>query len=80
MIVRAGERWLGVLGLQNLYLSLAVIALLIFATTTGLFGIGPAVIEHEGSTLVVIANALRLLLFEGEGRRQTAHGSSAILA
>ncbi|RUL87017.1 heavy metal translocating P-type ATPase [Tautonia sociabilis] len=48
---------------QNLGISLAVIALLILATTTGLLGIGPAVIVHEGSTLVVIANALRLLGF-----------------
>ena len=29
---------------QNLYLSLAVIAVLILATTTGVFGIGPAVV------------------------------------
>ncbi len=50
---------------QNLYLSLGVIAVLIIATTTGVFGIGPAVLVHEGSTLVVIANALRLLLYEG---------------
>ncbi|MGV3519963.1 heavy metal translocating P-type ATPase [Luteitalea sp.] len=49
---------------QNLYLSLGVIALLILATTTGAFGIGPAVLVHEGSTLVVIANALRLFLYE----------------
>jgi Cd2+/Zn2+-exporting ATPase len=49
---------------QNLYLSLGVIAALIIATTTGRFGIGPAVFVHEGSTLVVIANALRLLLYE----------------
>lgn len=46
---------------QNLYISLAVIAVLVVATTTGTFGIGPAVFVHEGSTLVVIANALRLL-------------------
>jgi Cd2+/Zn2+-exporting ATPase len=46
---------------QNLYLSLGVIAFLILATTTGIFGIGLAVLVHEGSTLVVIANALRLL-------------------
>ena len=52
---------------QNLYLSLAVIAVLILATTTGVFGIGPAVLVHEGSTLVVIANALRLLLYEDRG-------------
>ena len=50
---------------QNLYLSLGVIALLILATTTGIVGIGPAVLVHEGSTLVVIANALRLMLYEG---------------
>ena len=49
---------------QNLYLSLAVIGVLIVATTTGALGIGPAVVVHEGSTLVVIANALRLLLYE----------------
>lgn len=48
---------------QNLYVSLGVIALLVLATTTGVFGIGPAVIVHEGSTLVVLANALRLLVF-----------------
>jgi Zn2+/Cd2+-exporting ATPase len=50
---------------QNLYVSLGVIALLVVATTTGVFGIGPAVIAHEGSTLVVIANALRLLGYRG---------------
>lgn len=49
---------------QNLYLSLGVIALLILATATGVFGIGPAVLVPEGSTVVVIANALRLLLHE----------------
>ena len=49
---------------QNLWMSMAVIAVLILATTTGVFGIGPAVLVHEGSTLVVIANALRLLRYE----------------
>jgi Cd2+/Zn2+-exporting ATPase len=49
---------------QNLYVSLSVIAVLILATTTGVFGIGPAVLVHEGSTLIVIANALRLLGYE----------------
>lgn len=46
---------------QNLYFSLGVIAFLIVASTTGWFGIGLTVAVHEGSTLVVIANALRLL-------------------
>lgn len=50
---------------QNLYVSLGVIAVLIVATVTGLFGIGPAVFVHEGSTLVVVANALRLLTYGG---------------
>lgn len=48
---------------QNLVVSLAVIALLVFSTTTGAFGIGAAVLVHEGSTLVVVANALRLLRY-----------------
>ena len=50
---------------QNLYVSLGVIALLAVATVTGAVGIGPAVVVHEGSTLVVIANALRLLAYGG---------------
>jgi len=47
---------------QNLWLSLGIVALLIPATLLGL-GIGPAVIIHEGSTLLVVANALRLLTY-----------------
>ncbi len=46
---------------QNLYISMGVIAFLVVATTTGIFGIGLTVLVHEGSTLIVIANALRLL-------------------
>ncbi len=49
---------------QNLYLSLAVIAGLIGVSIAGVSGIGVAVLVHEGSTLVVIANALRLLAFD----------------
>jgi len=48
---------------QNLVLSLAVIGLLILVTTTGVAGIGPAVLVHEGSTLIVVGNALRLLRY-----------------
>jgi Zn2+/Cd2+-exporting ATPase len=51
---------------QNLFIALGVIFLLIIATSTGLIGLGPAVVVHEGSTLVVIANALRLLRYGGE--------------
>ena len=50
---------------QNLYVSLGVIAALVVVTVTGVAGIGPAVVAHEGSTLVVIANALRLLGYRG---------------
>lgn len=56
---------------QNLYVSMAVIVGLILATTTGTWGIGPAVLVHEGSTLIVIANALRLLSYAGP-REQAA--------
>lgn len=45
---------------QNLYVSLGVVGVLVPATIFGL-GIGPAVLAHEGSTLVVVFNALRLL-------------------
>ena len=47
---------------QNLLASLGVVALLIPATLFGL-SIGLAVLVHEGSTLVVVVNALRLLRF-----------------
>jgi Zn2+/Cd2+-exporting ATPase len=49
---------------QNLGLSLVVITVMILATTTGVFE-SVARCSCIGSTLVVIANALRLLLYEG---------------
>jgi len=48
---------------QNLVTSLAVIGLLVPAALFGLASIGVAIVFHEGSTLVVVANALRLLGF-----------------
>ena len=45
---------------QNVWISLGMVAVLIPATLFGL-GLGPAVALHEGSTLVVVLNALRLL-------------------
>ncbi|VAV91991.1 Lead, cadmium, zinc and mercury transporting ATPase; Copper-translocating P-type ATPase, partial [hydrothermal vent metagenome] len=45
---------------QNLWTSLVIVAILIPATLLGL-GIGPAVAVHEGSTVLVVINALRLL-------------------
>lgn len=47
---------------QNVFVSLGVVAILVPATIFGL-GIGPAVIMHEGSTLLVVFNALRLLAY-----------------
>jgi Cd2+/Zn2+-exporting ATPase len=49
--------------IQNLAIALGVIVMLIIASLTGIISIGIAVIFHEGSTLVVVANALRLLSF-----------------
>lgn len=49
---------------QNLVISLGVITLLIITSLTGIVSIGIAVIFHEGSTLVVVANALRLLGYQ----------------
>lgn len=48
---------------QNLWASLGIVAILIPATITGTIGIGLAVLIHEGSTLLVVANALRLLAY-----------------
>lgn len=50
---------------QNLWVSLGVVAVLIPATIAGL-NIGAAVLFHEGSTLLVVVNALRLLAFAEE--------------
>ena len=48
---------------QNLAISLGVIAVLIALALNGLAGIGVAIVFHEGSTLVVVLNALRLLAY-----------------
>ena len=55
---------------QNLIASLAIVAFLVIATFIGL-NIGAVVLIHEGSTLIVVANALRLLNFE---RGKEHHG------
>jgi len=47
---------------QNLWASLGMVAILIPATIFGL-KMGVAVLFHEGSTLLVVANALRLLAY-----------------
>jgi len=48
---------------QNLAISLGVIALLMVTSIFGVVGIGVAIVFHEGSTLAVVANALRLLRY-----------------
>lgn len=49
---------------QNLAIALGVILVLMTTSVTGLLGLSQAVILHEGSTLLVVANALRLLRFK----------------
>ena len=48
---------------QNLAISALVIAFLIITSILGVVGIGLAIVFHEGSTLVVVANSLRLLAY-----------------
>lgn len=49
---------------QNLWISLGVIAILVPSTLFGFARLGVAVVFHEGSTLLVVLNALRLLRFQ----------------
>lgn len=58
--------------LQNLWASLGMVAFLVPATVLGFAGIGVAVALHEGSTLLVVLNALRLLAY-----RKTRTGSAS---
>jgi Cd2+/Zn2+-exporting ATPase len=53
--------------MQNLVISLGVIAFLVITSLTGIVSIGVAIFFHEGSTLVVVANALRLLGYKSPG-------------
>lgn len=54
---------------QNVFVSLGIVAFLVPATIMGL-GIGAAVAVHEGSTLLVVINALRLLAYRDPLRQQ----------
>ncbi len=49
---------------QNLWISLGMVALLVPATLFDLANIGVAVLFHEGSTLLVVVNSLRLLSYK----------------
>ena len=46
---------------QNLWLSLSIVSLLIIGALTGITSLTTMVLIHEGSTLLVVGNALRLL-------------------
>jgi len=46
---------------QNLGVALGTIVLLIPAAVLGMVGIGIAILLHESGTILVVANALRLL-------------------
>ena len=60
---------------QNLWASLGMVAFLIPATLFGVAGIGWAVLMHEGSTLLVVANALGLLAHRDSSRATATAGS-----
>ena len=53
---------------QNLFIALGAVALLIPATLFGWAGLGLAVLIHEGSTIVVVFNALRLLTYHATAK------------
>ena len=63
---------------QNLWFSLGMVAILVPSTLFGL-SIGGAVLMHEGSTVLVVFNALRLLAYRspamtgGDNFPQTDH-------
>ena len=48
---------------QNLYIALAVIGGLVISAVFGIATIGIAIILHEGSTILVVLNSLRLLQY-----------------
>jgi Zn2+/Cd2+-exporting ATPase len=50
---------------QNLFIALGVSAILVIASIFGWMRIGEAVILHEGSTVLVVVNGLRLLGYRG---------------
>lgn len=49
---------------ENIFISLGVVAILVPVTIFGLTNIGLAVLFHEGSTVIVVLNALRLLAYK----------------
>jgi Cd2+/Zn2+-exporting ATPase len=54
---------------QNLVISLGVIGLLVVTSVLGFVALSGAVVLHEGSTILVVLNALRLLGYKSDGDR-----------
>jgi Zn2+/Cd2+-exporting ATPase len=50
---------------QNIFISMGMVAILMPLTMLDIATMGPAVLMHEGSTVVVVLNALRLLGYKG---------------
>ncbi|MFM7810006.1 MAG: HAD-IC family P-type ATPase, partial [Planctomycetota bacterium] len=55
---------------QNVFVSMGMVLLLIPLTLTGFVNTTLAVIMHEGSTVAVVLNGLRLLAWRDRGGRQ----------
>jgi Cd2+/Zn2+-exporting ATPase len=49
---------------QNLVIALGIIGLLVLTSVFGVIQLSGAVILHEGSTILVVLNALRLLRYQ----------------
>jgi Cd2+/Zn2+-exporting ATPase len=63
---------------QNLVIALGVSGVLIVAAVLGLTQISQAVVLHEGSTLVVVANGLRLLGYRPQVPEATKGGAVGV--
>jgi Cd2+/Zn2+-exporting ATPase len=57
---------------QNLVIALGVIVLLVIAALTGAIALSVAVVVHEGSTIVVVLNSLRLLAWRERSKDLSA--------
>ncbi|MAU00570.1 MAG: cadmium-transporting ATPase [Anaerolineaceae bacterium] len=55
---------------QNLIISLGIIGLLIVTSVLGVVDLSGAVVLHEGSTIIVVLNALRLLRYRDKSVRR----------
>jgi len=64
-VISLGRRVSAVI-LQNLIISFGVMALLVISVITDHIGVSGAVVIHEGSTLLVVLNALTILRYTSE--------------